>query len=350
VTKMHTCAHCSRPTEKLKCAKCRSVVYCNSYCQKADWDEHKTTCQPCLIYVSEQVTALYKTEQWRKLLSRWSTYLNALVEVADEDGKRLLLTMFKEANQMGANTTNASVYANAAIPILLKLIDLDGKQELFETQGLELCELGQSYSFDSNDQLEMECYLRACEIGEFYGIASVKCVGNFAIGRIFIRENRLVEAKPLLRIALEAAESEDTYGMKQQAVMCCDELCNILFNLDAIDEVGPLVVRFQKLLKKSMAPGSASLQQFHMRGFILLARFFEATHRPEEAVSEIYKMISLIDANKHVIHEWRPLFLYFLDHAFKNLRILHHTDIGDFQLTHKVYLLRDEQRRKEARS
>ena len=26
VTRMNKCAHCSRPTEKLKCAKCRSVV------------------------------------------------------------------------------------------------------------------------------------------------------------------------------------------------------------------------------------------------------------------------------------------------------------------------------------
>jgi hypothetical protein len=348
VTRMHTCAHCSKPTEKLKCAKCRSVMYCNKSCQKANWDEHKISCNSSLLYILEQVLALHKTQQWRKLLARWATYLDTLLNVANEDRQRVLLTIFKEANQMGSNTTNDSGYATAAIPILLKLIDLDGKQELFETQGLHLCELGQSYSFEKNDQQEMACYLRACDIGDEHGIASVKCAGNLGVGRIFVFNKRLLEAKPLLRIALEVAESGDTDWMKQHALVIGDELCDVFFKLNAVDEVGPIVKRFPKLLKKSMGPSSPRLQ-YDMRCFILLARFFEANNKPDEAAGEIYKMLSLIEANKESVHDFRPLFLHILDQAIENLRILDDTDVGNFELAKKVYLLIDQQRRKDAR-
>jgi hypothetical protein len=323
-------------------------MYCNKSCQKANWDEHKISCNSSLLYILEQVLALHKTQQWRKLLARWATYLDTLLNVANEDRQRVLLTIFKEANQMGSNTTNDSGYATAAIPILLKLIDLDGKQELFETQGLHLCELGQSYRFTQNDQQEMACYLRACDIGDEHKIATAKCAGNHGVGRIFVFNKRLLEAKPLLRIALEVAESGDTDWMKQHALVIGDELCDVLFKLNAVDEVGPIVKRFPKLLKKSMGPSSPRLQ-YDMRCFILLARFFEANNKPDEAAGEIYKMLSLIEANKESVHDFRPLFLHILDQAIENLRILDDTDVGNFELAKKVYLLIDQQRRKDAR-
>jgi len=291
--------------------------------------------------------ALHKSQQWRKLLSKWSSYFDELLGGCTEDVQRtLLLTIFKEANQRGSNTTNDPVYNSAIIPILQKLVDLHGKQRHFKEQGINLCELGQSFSFIDNDIQEMACYVRACEIGDKHGIASVKCRGNLGVGRMLVSNKQFLEAKPVLRLALDAAQSGETGWMRDHAVICADDLCNVLFRIDAIDEAEKLVQLFPRLLKKSLKLNSSPLQHYHMRGFILLARFFEAKNRPEDAASEIYKMLSLIEANKDAIHDFRPLFLFLLDEAEKNLRILNDTDIGNLQLAKAVYSLRDEQRRK----
>ena len=286
--------------------------------------------------------ALHKSSQWRRLLLRWSSYLDELLERSTEDAQRVLLMTFKLANQMGSNTTSDPVYSSTLIPILQKLIDLSGKHKHFEAQGTLLCEMGQAFSFLDNDIEEMACYLRACEIGDMHGLAPVKCVGNLGIGRIYVYNKRFLEAKSLLRLALEAAESGDTVFMKQHAVICSDELCDVLFNTNSIDELGPIVKRFPKLLEKSLEHGSPRLQHYHMRGHILLARYHEAKNQPKEAVEEIYKMLSLINANKECIHDFRPLFHHLLDQACKDLRILNDTDIGDFQLAKAVYRIRDE--------
>lgn len=40
------CGHCGVVSPALKnCTRCRSVRYCNSNCQKADWKEHKKRCK-----------------------------------------------------------------------------------------------------------------------------------------------------------------------------------------------------------------------------------------------------------------------------------------------------------------
>jgi hypothetical protein len=295
------------------------------------------------------VWALDKSKQWRKLLLTWSSYLKPLLEVANEDGQQRLLTIFKEANSMGSNTTGDPVYSSNNIPILQKLIDLDGKHKRFEAQGIHWCELGQAFSFLNNDIEEMACYLRACEIGNTHGIFSSKCVGNLGVGRIFVRANRVLDAKPMLRLAFEATQSEDSHFMKHHALICLDELCDVLFETNSIDELGQIVKQFRTLLEKVLVPGSPRLQNYHMRDHILIARLFEAKSRPEEAVKEMYKMLSLIKDNKDCIHDWRPLFLHLIDEALRHLRILDDTDIGDFQLAKAVYSLRDEQRLKDAR-
>ena len=342
---MPACAHCAKNTEKLNCGKCRGVVYCNATCQNADWKEHKETCKPSVTYVSNQIRYLYDSCQWRKLL-KWSSYLNPLLELIDDDGQRILLNIFKDANQMGSNATIEAVYSSNMIPILEKMIILDEKEKRYEKQGILLCELGQCFHFLRNDIEEMACYIRAIEIGDKHGIASVKCVGNFGVGRIFTKIKWFLEAKPLLRIALEAAESEETDYMHEHAILCSDELCTVLFNLNSIDEAEPIIKRFPTLVQKTMKKGSQLLQHKHLINHILLARLHEAKNRPEEAKSEIYKMLSLIDANKDAIHDFRPSFIHLLDRALENLRILQDTDIGDLQLAKAVCRLKTQQIKK----
>jgi MYND finger len=351
---MPLCAQCGKQTksvagsEKSKsCAKCRSVTYCSVDCQKADWEKHKTTCKPCLTYVLEKVTALHDSKQWRKLL-KWDGYLDELLAVSTTDMQYKILVMFNQANSLGGNTTCDTAYASARIPLLRKLIRLDGKKKNFMGQGLSLCWLGQAFNMLDNEEEEMGCFIRAGELGDVHGLVPVKCVANLGIGRIFKEHKRYEEAKPLLRIALAAAESIDSDYMNAHAIMCQYELVNVLFATNAIDEMGPLVRRFPKLLKKSLGPVPKGFTHPQMMKHIQLAWFHEVCGRSEEAESEMFALLALIEKNKAYIHDWRPMFLGLLDEATQNLKVLD-PETGKKSLVEAVENLIQTQRRKDAR-
>eukprot|EP00753_Platysulcus_tardus_P014812 PLAT4548.1.p1 GENE.PLAT4548.1~~PLAT4548.1.p1 ORF type:complete len:363 (+),score=156.79 PLAT4548.1:11-1099(+) len=40
-----TCANCGAEGAKLRCSRCKKVVYCNAKCQRSDWRFHKRICQ-----------------------------------------------------------------------------------------------------------------------------------------------------------------------------------------------------------------------------------------------------------------------------------------------------------------
>ncbi len=44
LTKQKLCPNCEAPDCGLKCARCKSIYYCNSHCQLAHWPEHKKIC------------------------------------------------------------------------------------------------------------------------------------------------------------------------------------------------------------------------------------------------------------------------------------------------------------------
>ncbi|KAJ1474731.1 hypothetical protein T484DRAFT_1831228 [Baffinella frigidus] len=123
---MTSCANCEKHVEKSKsCAKCRSVAYCSADCQKADWQTHKTTCKPCAQYVVDQVWALHKSKQWRKVI-KWHPYIeeHIFAQARIQDNPQLNAQVFKvryvfaAAYTLGITATNDpdNVYAKAAVP------------------------------------------------------------------------------------------------------------------------------------------------------------------------------------------------------------------------------------------
>ncbi len=48
---MHVCAYCKQSNAKKRCAKCKSVNYCNAECQKAHWQTHKQDCDDTLVNI-----------------------------------------------------------------------------------------------------------------------------------------------------------------------------------------------------------------------------------------------------------------------------------------------------------
>lgn len=46
---MGKCGYCGSDQAQVKCAKCKSVFYCDKNCQKKDWKLHKKDCQEPLV-------------------------------------------------------------------------------------------------------------------------------------------------------------------------------------------------------------------------------------------------------------------------------------------------------------
>lgn len=54
------CHRCDKRIDHLKgCGDCRSVKYCSTECQRADWDKHKPLCQ----YIAKQLNRLSRADR-----------------------------------------------------------------------------------------------------------------------------------------------------------------------------------------------------------------------------------------------------------------------------------------------
>ena len=63
------CRNCGKEGAKLRCSKCKKVVYCNRACQSADWSSHKRSCQG-----AEKKSELGDTEIQSKIETFKKTY------------------------------------------------------------------------------------------------------------------------------------------------------------------------------------------------------------------------------------------------------------------------------------
>ena len=227
---MVLCTYCGQitdATEKPKsCAKCRSVTYCNTDCQKADWNMHKTCCRPCPFYVIERVVKLNASGQWRKLV-KWRPYLEKvltgmrLVTAAHPDKTEQvdmdmikMRRIFVEAYKLGITSTNDpdDIYARAAVPLLQDLVDLQGNHNMFADQGASLCDLA---SMERNiagyyNQDAVAYFRRAYAIGLRHNIRSLimcACIGL---------ETQATESEVCKLISLSNDNKSDIYPRRCQ--------------------------------------------------------------------------------------------------------------------------------------
>ncbi len=71
-TIVEVCHNCHKvPQSLLKCSRCKSINYCSSDCQKANWAAHKTNCKvgfnDITNYVRSQVTMIFSNPHFNKI-------------------------------------------------------------------------------------------------------------------------------------------------------------------------------------------------------------------------------------------------------------------------------------------
>ena len=329
---MVPCTHCGQitdATEKPKCcAKCRSVTYCNADCQKANWEAHKITCKPCSFYSVEKILTLHSSQQWRKLI-KWRPYIDQLfVEMRRVDDPHIttqllkLHYMFVSAYKLGITTTDDpdNEYAKASVSLLNEMIELQGKLNLFPDQGSSLCDLALMTKriVGPHSVASVEFFKRATTIAVQHRVPKLHARASLGIGISCNNALLYEEAAKVFRIALDAAAIDHD----EFEVCCCHHLIEVLFEINSIDEAETFIRRFPVLIRQAIGPDFRGLTPFHLKYHLHLARVCDARGQTAKVEQELRKIISLVNDNKSCIHDWRPVFLLFLEQCNKKLKIL----------------------------
>jgi hypothetical protein len=334
---MSCCTHCGKTTaatggEKPKsCGKCRDVTYCDVECQKADWDTHKTSCEPCAQYVSDKVMALHASKQWRKLI-KWHPYIEEHIFTVARlrDNTQLnaqvftLHSVLALAYKLGIIATSdpGNVYAKAAVPVLEEMVELERKANHFAGQGAALCDLAEMtcYVLGKCNKISVKYYQQASVIALQHGTSRVQAAACHGLGMAASGEDRQFEAATLFRTAVaEAAKDDDS----ELEVCYSLQLFDQLLKLNSIDEAETLIQRLPRLIQRVTGPNFKGLTHMQLHYHLQSARVHEARGNPSEAEREVRKLIALVHENKSTIHDWRPTLLNILKVTNKKLKVLH---------------------------
>ena len=169
----------------------------------------------------------------------------------------------------------SSDHAGPAIRLLEQRVELLGMptMERFRDQGDNLCEIADILVALGRTQEAATTYTRARDVGAAHGFFSVESDACLGLGDLAMKEGRLEEGVDLLRNALAAAplseEDESTYEMN-----ALRKLIDALFQTNAVDELEPLVPRFQEVAQ-TVSRNSGRLCSAELRIFYIRARLHE---------------------------------------------------------------------------
>ena len=184
-----------------------------------------------------------------------------------------IISVYDQAHAAGFDATGNREILLSAVPLQERRVELLGKMQRFRDQGDTLCSLADTLVC-IDKRKEAEGYFnRAREIGEAHGFFSVECRSCLGLGELATKQGRTEEAVELLRNALVCVplcEEEDT----TVELNVLHIFTNVLFRTHAIDEVEPLVLRFQKAAKVDSDEGGR-ISFYDLHSFYKSARLHE---------------------------------------------------------------------------
>ena len=245
-----SCAHCGKQGAGFKrCSVCKRASYCGVACQNANWKRHKKTCAPPVLLqdVTAKINAAHAIGDWRGVL-QWEGRMEELMALRSDDDCLMILHVFSKANDMGFHATGSGDHARSYFGLEKRRIPLLGKLQRFRDQGEAMCDL--SIMLDSLERSSEAATWsqRARDVGAAHGFFSLESRACVGLGMAAMEEGRHEEGMELLRNALVAAELNelDDPGYQLEALSA---LIGGLFTSNAIDEVEPLVLRYQEAAK-----------------------------------------------------------------------------------------------------
>jgi tetratricopeptide (TPR) repeat protein len=319
------CGHCGIAPIGVpkRCAKCMQVVYCAASCQVADWGTHKKTCKPCSSYVIKKILAADAASDWRQV-QKFAGY--DFGNMPDDAAKLYVLTTVVEAYETEWRENGVDLLLDAAIPLQKMLIKTFEMIQHFRDQGDSICKLADFYGNIGDTDGGIVLYKEARKIAEAHGFFSVECRSCIGLGRSAMNQGRKSEAADFLRNAVAAGPLVEANPFPSE-LNALYNLIDVLFDINAIDEVEPLVERFTIMAKKSSMRDPNPLERFtpvamEVHSFVNTARLHEKRGRSQEADKEIRAMLSFMRKNKTLIQHNKGMYLRAVHMAQDTLEIL----------------------------
>ena len=243
-----SCSNCGKECEDLKrCSVCKHASYCGAACQNAAWKKHKNMCVT-LEEVRKRVDAALEGEDWRGVL-KWEGRMEQLLEGQSDDSRCFTLNLFKWAHGVASNSTGSTDHALAAVRLQDRRIELLGQMERFRDQGEAICQAAEYLQRAGKDTEAAGYFQRARDVGAAHGFFSVESNACSGLGILAMDEGRDAEGADLLRNALAASSLRENEEDDHLELTVLSQLISALFQTHAIDEVGPLVLRFREAAK-----------------------------------------------------------------------------------------------------
>jgi len=261
-----TCAHCGKQGEGFKrCSRCKHACYCGVACQNANWKRHKKTCAPPvpLQDVVAKIKAAYAADDWGGVL-QWEGRVEELVAHRSDAACSGMLSVFSDAHRMGWLATGGKGHAISCVGLVERRIPLLGKLQRFRHQGEAMCKLSDILRSLERNSEAATWSQRARDVGAAHGFFSLESRACVGLGIAAMNEGRHEEGVALLRNSLVAAELNelDDPNYELDAV---NSLVQALFQTNSIDEVEPLVLRYQEAAKaysEKEGGGSSVVSEF----------------------------------------------------------------------------------------
>jgi hypothetical protein len=249
---------------------------------------HKTTCGKSLLSPEEvvevraKVRAADAVNDWREVL-KWEGRMEELLENLSNMECNAVLIMFTQAHVVGQIATGSTWDSLSITRVLERRVELLGKMERFRDQGDAMCNLASTLTTDGKRGQGERWYQRARDVGAAHGFFSVESGACLGLGKLSMDQGRREEGVELLRNALVAANLSEHEGEEygiQEELGVLDVLIEALFEVAAIDEVEPLVVRFRELAKAETAEAEETkriggLSYRELCSFYFNARLYE---------------------------------------------------------------------------
>ena len=299
---MVSCTYCGTQGVGFKfCGGCRHFAYCGAECQKAAWrGGHKTTCgKPLLtpeevVEVRAKVRAAGAVNDWQEVL-KCEGRMEELWECV------AVLDVFTHAHLFGQVSTGSTTHFLLVARLQKRRVELLGQIERFRDQGEAMCYLASALNLAGKREEAERWYQWGRDVGAAHGFFSVESGACLGLGKLAIHQGRHEEGVELLRNALVAAnlsehEGEGESNVEELGVL--DALIEALFETAAIDEVEPLVVRFQKLAKAETAKAEETERIGGLSFWELWSFFFNA---------RLYEVLCICPPSWDPLHTVRPM-------------------------------------------
>jgi len=200
--------------------------------------------------------------------------MEELVALRSNDACSRILLAFSNAHQQRFLETGSKDNARSYVGLLERRIPLLGTLQRFRDQGEAMCNLSTMLCFVERKSEVATWYQRARDVGAAHGFFSLESKACRGLGMAAMEEGRHEEGLALLRNALVAAELNELDDPACELDVL-ESLIYALFATHSVEEVEPLVLRYQEAAKAQSKKEGEGVCLVELNSLLWSARLHE---------------------------------------------------------------------------